>query len=153
MEIVHVDTLARASGTQIGRAHEVRLCLTDDHLELEVVGQRRAAVDLGDADFFDVFASPFFNSLPVVRDNLLDGGPPRDYVMRFIRVPDLTVVRSDQRYTPRGGGDASPVRCPANKSRRREKRRAESARNSAPACARVPLVPDVGASREYGSSV
>jgi len=40
--------------------------------------------------------------LPVVRDGLLDGGPARDYVMRFVRVPELEVVRSEQRYTPRG---------------------------------------------------
>jgi hypothetical protein len=68
------------------------------------VGERRASVDLDDADFFDVYASPFFNSLPVVRDRLLEAGPPRDYVMRFVRVPELTVVRSEQRYEPKGGG-------------------------------------------------
>jgi hypothetical protein len=103
MEIAHVESLAQASGTQIGGAYELRWRLDGSRLELEVVGERRATVELGDADFFDVFASPFFNSLPVARDRLLDGGPARDYVMRFVRVPDLVVVRSEQRYEPKAG--------------------------------------------------
>jgi uncharacterized protein len=37
-----------------------------------------------------------------MRDGLLEAGPPRDYVMQFVRVPELTVVRSNQRYAPRG---------------------------------------------------
>ncbi len=103
MEIAHVESFARASGTQIGRGHELRWRLDGPRLELEIVGAGRTAVELGDADFFDVYASPFFNSLPVMRDSLLEGGPARDYVMRFVRVPDLAVVRSDQRYEPKGG--------------------------------------------------
>ena len=35
--------------------------------ELELNGEHRTSFDLGDADFFDVFASPFFNSMPVMR--------------------------------------------------------------------------------------
>ena len=103
MEIAHVASLERASGTQIGRSYELRWDLDGTRLDLEIVGGRRAAVDLQDADFFDVFASPFFNSLPVARDGLLEAGPPRDYVMQFVRVPELEVVRSEQRYEPRGG--------------------------------------------------
>jgi hypothetical protein len=57
-------------------------------------------LELEGADFFDVFASPFFNSLPVVRDNLLRGGPARTYTMRFVRVPSLEVVPSEQTYEP-----------------------------------------------------
>ena len=37
-----------------------------------------------------------------MRDNLLVEGPPRDYVMAFVEVPELTVVRNDQRYQPKG---------------------------------------------------
>ncbi len=103
MEIAHVDTLDRAAGTQIGLSYELRWRLDGPLLELEVVGGERATVELGDADFFDVFASPFFNSLPVARDGLLDGGEPRDYTMRFVRVPELEVVSSEQRYEPLGG--------------------------------------------------
>jgi hypothetical protein len=102
MEIAHVESFERASGTQIGATYELRWKLNGPRLELEVVGGTRARVDLGDADFFDVFASPFFNSLPVARDALLDGGPARTYTMQFVRVPDLEVVRSEQRYEPLG---------------------------------------------------
>jgi uncharacterized protein len=37
-----------------------------------------------------------------VRDRLLDAGSSRDYVMRFVTLPGLDVVRSEQRYEPRG---------------------------------------------------
>jgi uncharacterized protein len=103
MEIAHVDSLSRASGTQIGVAYELRWRLAGPCLELEVVGGPSTTLDLEDSDFFDVFASPFFNSLPVMRDGLLDGGPAREYAMRFVRVPSLEVVPSAQRYEPLGG--------------------------------------------------
>jgi hypothetical protein len=102
MEIAHVESLQRASGTQIGLAHELRWSLDGPRLDVEIVGGARTAVELGDADFFDLFASPFFNSLPVMRDDLLVAGPPRDYVMQFVTVPEVDVVRSAQRYEPRG---------------------------------------------------
>jgi hypothetical protein len=102
MEAAHVESLADASGVQIGRTYELRWRLHGDQLGLELNGEPPTTVELGDADFFDVFASPFFNSLPVMRDGLLVEGPPRDYVMAFVQVPELSVVRSDQRYEPRG---------------------------------------------------
>jgi len=102
MEIAHVETFDRASGTQIGASYELRWRLDGRRLELEVVGGRSAVLDLEDADFFDVFASPFFNSLPVVRDGLLSGGEARTYTMRFVRVPELETVLSEQRYEPLG---------------------------------------------------
>jgi hypothetical protein len=103
MEIAHVDSLERAFGTQIGVAYELRWRLDGPRLELELVRGRTATVELEDADFFDVFASPFFNSLPVMRDGLLDGSDPREYTMRFVQVPSLEVVPSVQRYEPLGG--------------------------------------------------
>jgi uncharacterized protein len=102
MEVAHVESLERASGTQIGVAYELRWALDGQRLELDVVGGAEAVVELEDADFFDVFASPFFNSLPVMRDDLLEGGAARDYTMRFVRVPSLEVVPSEQRYEPLG---------------------------------------------------
>ena len=102
MEIAHVESLERASGTQIGVMHELRWRVERSRLDLEVIGGPNASVELEDADFFDVFASPFFNSLPVMRDGLLDGGPARTYRMRFVQVPSLEVVPSDQRYEPLG---------------------------------------------------
>jgi uncharacterized protein len=103
MEIAYVESLDRASGTQLGVSYELRWRLDGPRLALEVVGGPASTIDLGDADFFDVFASPFFNSLPVMVDGLLDGGPARDYVMKFVTVPELEVVPSAQRYEPKGG--------------------------------------------------
>jgi hypothetical protein len=100
MEIAHVESLERASGTQIGVSYELRWRLAGPRLDLEVVGGPRTIVELGEADFFDVFASPFFNSLPVARDGLLHGGESKTYVMRFVEVPSLDVVPSEQRYEP-----------------------------------------------------
>ncbi len=51
----------------------------------------------------DVANCPLTNSMPVLRDRLLDGDEPRDYVMAWIAVPELTVRRSEQRYDPIDG--------------------------------------------------
>lgn len=99
-----MESFDRASGTQIGVSYELRWQLDRQRLELEVVGVRSNVVELEGADYFDVFASPFFNSLPVVRDGLLAGGEARTYTMRFVRVPELDTVLSEQRYEPLGGG-------------------------------------------------
>jgi hypothetical protein len=48
----------------------------------------------------DLHASPLFNSLPVLRDRLHEGGDAREYTMAFVSVPELTVQRSSQRYVP-----------------------------------------------------
>jgi hypothetical protein len=104
MEAAHVESFDRASGTQIGVSYELRWQLDRQRLKLEVVGVRSNVVELEGADYFDVFASPFFNSLPVVRDGLLAGGEAKTYMMRFVRVPELDTVLSEQRYEPLGGG-------------------------------------------------
>ena len=102
MEIAYIDSLDRAHGTQLGVGYELRWQLNKTSLSAEIVGGRSIEIDLEDADFFDVFASPFFNSLPVARDGLLEEGPARDYTMTFVTVPELEVVASPQRYEPRG---------------------------------------------------
>jgi uncharacterized protein len=102
MEIAHVESWERAYGTQIGVAYEARWELDGPSLRLEHVGGRSIELELGDADFFDVLASPFFNSLPVMRDGLLEAGPAREYRMSFVHVPELTAEPSLQRYEPLG---------------------------------------------------
>jgi hypothetical protein len=102
MEIVYVESLDRAHGTQIGVTYELRWQLAGPVLDVEVVGGRAVTVELGDADFFDLGHSAFFNSLPVARDRLLGGGPARDYTMRFVAVPELSAERALQRYEPLG---------------------------------------------------
>ena len=107
LEVAHVQRRGKdltAIGTQLGAIYELRYRLTRTSLSLEVVGQRSLRVELGDADFFDLGWSPLFNSLPVMRDGLLEPGPPRHYVMTWVDVPSLEVHRSKQRYEPLGGG-------------------------------------------------
>jgi hypothetical protein len=107
MELAHVERSnsgLTAVGTQLGPVYELRYRLEPARLHLEVVGQRSLEVDLGGADFFDLGFSPLFNSLPVIRDNLLEAGPARVYEMRWIDVPSLEVSMSEQRYEPLGNG-------------------------------------------------
>jgi hypothetical protein len=107
MEVARVDRDRHgitATGTQLGAIYELRYLLQPASLWLEVVGERSLELDLDGADFFDVGWSPLFNSLPVIRDGLLDPGPPRDYVMRWVDVPSLDVRSSEQRYEPLGNG-------------------------------------------------
>jgi hypothetical protein len=105
MEVAHVEQREReltAIGTQLGAAYELRYLLEPELLRLELVGRGSLDVRLDGADFFDVGWSPLFNSLPVVRDRLLEPGPARDYVMRWVDVPSLQVTESKQRYEPLG---------------------------------------------------
>ena len=103
MEIVRVESLDRAHGTQIGIAYELRWWLDGAALELTLDGGPGIRVELGGADFFDLHHSAFFNSLPVARDGLLtEGAAPREYAMRFVRVPELTAELAGQRYEPLG---------------------------------------------------
>ena len=107
MEIAHVERRGHeltATGTQLGSVYELRYRLQPDRLGLELVGGRSLELSLDDADFFDVGWSPLFNTLPVIKDGLLQPGPPRDYVMRWVDVPSLEVIRSEQRYEPLGDG-------------------------------------------------
>ena len=103
MEIVHVESLDRARGTQIGVAYELRWQLDGPVLDLMMDDGPLTRVELGDADFFDLHHSAFFNSLPVVRGGLLtEGAAAREYTMRFVRVPELTAQPAWQRYEPLG---------------------------------------------------
>jgi uncharacterized protein len=107
MEVAHVERHGSdlvAVGTQLGPAYELRYRLAPGRLSLEIVGQRSVEVELGGADFFDLGFSPLFNSLPVIRDKLLETGPTRQYEMRWIDVPSLAVSASEQRYEPLGDG-------------------------------------------------
>ena len=53
--------------------------------------------DLSDAIDCDVGRSPLTNTLPVLRLGLLDGGEA-ELAMAWVSVPDLRVLRSEQRY-------------------------------------------------------
>jgi len=107
MEVAHAERRGRelvAVGTQLGAIYELRYRLEPGLLRLELVGHRSLEIALDDADFFDLGWSPLFNSLPVIRDGLLEPGPARDYVMRWVDVPSLEMTTSEQRYEPLGDG-------------------------------------------------
>ncbi|WP_187687646.1 putative glycolipid-binding domain-containing protein [Nocardia wallacei] len=104
MEIVRVESLDRADGTQIGLAYELRWRLDGPELTVDL-GDGPVRHLLDGADYFDLQHSAYFNSLPAVCDDLLGAASaPRDYTMRFVAVPDLTATLTPQRYEPRGGG-------------------------------------------------
>jgi len=107
MELARAEvagTELRATGTQLGVAYELRYDLEPELLRLDLVGERRLAVPLAGLDFFDLGNSPLFNSLPVLRDGLLSGSGARNYVMRWVSVPELEVHEAPQRYEPLGDG-------------------------------------------------
>jgi Putative glycolipid-binding len=107
MEVARVEVAGSelsSSGTQIGVSYELRYELERGRLHLELVGERELDVELGDCDFFDLGSSPLFNSLPVLRDELLERGPAHDYVMRWVGVPELEVTEAPQQYEPLGDG-------------------------------------------------
>jgi uncharacterized protein len=48
----------------------------------------------------DLEFSPLTNAMPILRDRLVDGGEPKDYLMAWVSVPELMVTASAQRYEP-----------------------------------------------------
>jgi uncharacterized protein len=102
MEIARADVEGhelRAEGTQVGVAYELRYALEPGRLRAEIVGGPSIDIGLDEGThFFDLGASPLFNSLPVLRG--LDGAT--DFVMTFVDVPSLEVSRSEQRYESLG---------------------------------------------------
>jgi uncharacterized protein len=102
MEIARADVEGhelRAEGTQIGIAYELRYELELRRLRAEIVGGPSIDIGLDEGtQFFDLAASPLFNSLPVLRG--LDKAT--EFVMTFVDVPSLEVSPSEQRYEPLG---------------------------------------------------
>jgi uncharacterized protein len=104
MEIAYAeveDDALLARGTQIGVAYELRYELEPGRLRAEIVDGPNRDLELeAGTDFFDLGYSPLFNSLPVLAG--LDRAT--DFVMTFVQVPSLDVVRAEQRYEPLGDG-------------------------------------------------
>jgi uncharacterized protein len=68
------------------------------HTELPAPGGDAAA--LAGAVDCDLGFSALFNTLPVLRERLLERGEPMDFEMAWVSVPDLAVNRAPQRYVP-----------------------------------------------------
>src|SRR4051812_16748911 len=58
--------------------------------------------DLSGALDCDLGMSPLTNTMPVLRHGLLRGGERTAFVMAWVRVPHLEVIRHEQWYTPLG---------------------------------------------------
>ena len=113
------DDRLTARGTQLRADYSLSYVLetsqlfVSEHLRAEVETVRGAgSLDLrrgttplkDDVLDLDLQASPLFNSLPVLRDRLHEGGDAREYTMAFVSVPELSVQRAAQRYVPLGRG-------------------------------------------------
>ncbi len=109
------DDRLTARGTQLRAAYSLSYVLetsetfVSEHLRAEVetvhgagtLDLRRGTKPLKDDVLdLDLQASPLFNSLPVLRDRLHEGGNAREYTMAFVTLPELSVERSAQRYVP-----------------------------------------------------
>jgi hypothetical protein len=101
------------SGYSLSYALETSEMFVSEHLHVEVetvhgagrLDLRRGTKPLRDDVLdLDLQASPLFNSWPVLRDRLHEGGDAREYVMAFVKVPELSVARSTQRYVPLARG-------------------------------------------------
>jgi hypothetical protein len=82
----------------------LRRLLLARHPEGTWTGDDRPLPGLDGALDCDVLHSPAFNSMPFLRHEMGVGGDPRELLMAFVTVPELTVRRSEQRYTPLGAG-------------------------------------------------
>jgi uncharacterized protein len=76
------------------------------HVSGDAAGETELPAPGGDAAALagavdcDLGFSALFNSLPVLRERLLERGEPMDFEMAWISVPDLAVNRAPQRYVP-----------------------------------------------------
>jgi uncharacterized protein len=103
-------TLETGEGFVTSRLH-VTAVDEDGHRTLELrrsPGGRWSAdaelPDLAGALDCDLGLSPLTNTMPVLRERLVEPGDPVDFVMAWVSVPDLEVHASPQRYVPLGGG-------------------------------------------------
>jgi hypothetical protein len=48
----------------------------------------------------DLGFCPLTNTMPILREGIRDGRGPVDLIMAWVSVPDLRVIRSEQRYEP-----------------------------------------------------
>jgi hypothetical protein len=56
--------------------------------------------DFAEARDCDLGFCPLTNTMPILREGVRDGSGPVDLVMAWVSVPDLRVIRSEQRYEP-----------------------------------------------------
>ena len=83
-----------ADATVTGEPVELQAAtLADPGASAETIASLSGALDC------DLGECPLTNTMPVLRHGLLHPSDPIDFVMAWVSVPDLSVRRSDQRYT------------------------------------------------------
>ena len=104
----------RLTADAVGAGWSRRLDLSRDaygawHVSADARGNADLPDPGGDTERFaealdcDIANCPVTNAMPVLRERLMEGGEPRDFVMAWVSVPDLSVRRSEQRYEPVSG--------------------------------------------------
>ena len=58
------------------------------------------SADFAEARDCDLGFCPLTNTMPILREGIRDGRGPVDLIMAWVSVPDLRVIRSEQRYEP-----------------------------------------------------
>lgn len=92
--------------TQAGNVRRLRLTRSSTGAwDADLNGEPVALPDLGGALDCDLGRCPTTNSMPVLRERLLERDEPVDFVMALVEVPALVVRRSRQRYVPIGTQD------------------------------------------------
>jgi uncharacterized protein len=96
-----------ASGA--GWSRRLDLVRDDDgswHVSADATGEAALPPPGGEPDAVagaidcDLAFSPLTNTMPILRERLLEGVGPVDLTMAWVSVPDLQVHRSEQRYEP-----------------------------------------------------
>jgi uncharacterized protein len=83
-----------AEATLTGEPAELQATdLADPGASADTLARLASALDC------DLGQCPLTNTMPVLRHDLLRPSQPIDFVMAWVSVPDLSVRRSDQRYT------------------------------------------------------
>jgi uncharacterized protein len=105
---------ARLTADTAGAGWSRRLDLIRDpdgtwHVSGDAAGETELPAPGGDAAALagavdcDLGFSALFNSLPVLRERLLERREPMDFDMAWVSVPDLAVNKAPQRYVPLSG--------------------------------------------------
>jgi hypothetical protein len=96
---IECDAGWRVRQCRIGRVgHDSPIELTSDGAGAWLDGSRRPRHELAGAFDVDITATPFTNTLPIRRLSLREG-EASTIVAVYVRLPELTVTTSRQRYT------------------------------------------------------
>jgi hypothetical protein len=111
LDTAHRFVTARLTVDCTGAGWSRRLDLVQDddgswHVSADAVGEAELPPPGGEPEAVagaidcDLGLCPLTNTMPILRERLLQGGGPVELIMAWISVPDLQLHRSEQRYEP-----------------------------------------------------